>query len=154
MDNIEVSNEEYKQARRHKSKAHNDLNYHEHQAKRQQLELDGLLRYKDECIAGLATAKEKGLPPMHMRELELLMTHIDSAIETLAYKVDSSQVGYEKAKEVWQEKNKAFEVMKELIKQQELRKAEQAEERFAELERSDAERRRYYGPKGNSIAKK
>ena len=130
-------------ARRQESKAHNELKYCERQAKGQQLQLDGLLQYKDECVGGLETGKEMGLMPLHVRELKLLMTHINSEIDTVAYKVDVSQANYEKAKEVWQTKNESFEKVKELIKQKQAENKEQDDEKHEALNSDKANKKKY-----------
>lgn len=119
MDNIKVPDDDFLQARRQESKAHNELDYRARQAMEQKSQLDSLLQYKDECIEGLKEAKETGLTPVHVRELKLLMVHINSIIETVAYKVDVSQDNYEEAKEVWQQKSEHFEKVKEIKKQKE-----------------------------------
>lgn len=117
MSNIKRRDDAYEQARRQENTAHNEMDYYERQAARQRMQLDGLFKYKDECVNGLKMAKENGLTPVHIREFQLLMTHINSSIETVAYKVDVSQDKYEEAKEVWQNKNEHFETIKESIKQ-------------------------------------
>ncbi len=104
-------------ARRQESKAYNELEYRSQQAKEQKSQLDTLLQYREECMEGLSTAKETGLTPVHVHEYQLLMTHINSVVETIEYKVNASQDNYEKAKEVWQNKNEHFVKVKESIKQ-------------------------------------
>ncbi len=115
MDNKKAP-DDFEQARRQESKAHNELDIRARQAMEQKTQLDALLQHKDECIAGLKIAKENGLAPMHIRELKLLMAHVNSSIETVAYKVDISQDNYEEAKDVWQEKSEHFEKEKVIKK--------------------------------------
>jgi len=104
-------------ARRQESKAYNNLEFRLQQAKEQKLQLDSLLEYRAECLDGLTSAKETGLTPVHMREYQLLMKHINSVVEVIEYKVNASQDNLDKAKEVWQKKNEHFSKVKESIKQ-------------------------------------
>ena len=103
-------------ARRQESKAYNELEYRTQQAKEQQSQLDSILEYREECLEGLANARETGLTPVHVREYQLLMTHIDSVVETIEYKVNASQNNLDKAQEVWQKKNEYFVQVKDAIK--------------------------------------
>ncbi len=116
MVKLTKHDEVYEQARRKANAAHNDLDYYESRAMQQKSQLDGLFKYKDKCVNGLIVAKESGLTPLYMREFSLLMQHINSSIENIAYKVDISQEKYEKAKDVWQKKKEHFEVVKEAVK--------------------------------------
>ena len=103
-------------ARRQESKAYNELEFRSQQAKEQKSQLDALLEYKNECLDGLANARESGLTPAHVREYQLLMKHINSIVEVVEYKVNASQDNLDKAQEVWQQKNKYFEQVKEASK--------------------------------------
>ena len=105
-------------ARRQESKAYNELEFRSHQAKEQKSQLDALLEYKNECLEGLANARESGLTPAHVREYQLLMKHINSIVEVVEYKVNASQDNLDKAQEVWQQKNKHFEQVKEASKKE------------------------------------
>lgn len=113
---MKIRDATYEHARRQENAAHNELDYYERQALRQKLQLDGMFKYKKECVNALKMAKETGLTPLHVREFQLLMSHINSIIETTSYKVDISQDQYEKAKEIWQDKNEHFEIVKASIK--------------------------------------
>ena len=115
MANMKMLDDKFTRARRQESKAHNELDYYARQASGQKSQLDHLLQYKEECVNGLQDARKKGLKPVHMRELQLLMTHINSAIETAAYKVEASQENYENAKAIWKTQNTLFERLKEEI---------------------------------------
>lgn len=117
MGILKTDGEIYEQARRLENTAHNELDYYERRAMRQRSQLDSLFKYKEECVNGFEIAKQAGLTPLHMREFNLLMKHINSSIETIAYKVDISQEKYERAKEVWQKKSEHFEVIKASVKQ-------------------------------------
>jgi len=117
MGNIKKRDEAYDQARRQENTAHNEMDYYERQATRQRMQLDALFKYKDACVNGFKMAKENGLTPVHIHEFQLLMTHINSSIETVSHKVDVSQDKYEEAKDVWLNKNEHFETIKESIKQ-------------------------------------
>lgn len=119
MDKLKVADNDFEQARRQESKAHNELDLRARQAMEQKSKLNSLLQHKDECVEGLRVAKENGLPAMHIRELKLLMAHVNSSIETIAYKVDVSQDNYEGAKEAWKQKSEDFEKAKEIKKQKE-----------------------------------
>ena len=103
-------------ARRQESKAYNELEYRTQQAKEQQSQLDSILEYREECLEGLANARETGLTPVHVREYQLLMTHINSVVETIEYKVSTSQNNQDKAQQVWQKKNEYFIKVKDAIK--------------------------------------
>ncbi len=106
-------------ARRQESKAYNELEYRSQQAKEQKSQLDSLIEYRDECMDGLTNGRETGLMPVHVREYQLLMTHIDSVVETIEYKVNASQDNLEKAQETWQKKNEYFLKVKESLKENE-----------------------------------
>ncbi len=103
-------------ARRQESKAYNELEYRTQQAKEQKSQLGTLLEYRDECMEGLSNARETGLTPVHVREYQLLMKHINSVVEVIEHKVNASQDNLDKAQEVWQKKNEHFVKVKESIK--------------------------------------
>lgn len=105
-------------ARRQESKAYNELEYRSQQAKEQKSQLDTLLQYRNECMEGLASAKETGLTPAHVREYQLLMKHINSVVEVIEYKVNASQDNLDKAQEVWHQKNEYFIKVKETVKKE------------------------------------
>lgn len=109
-------------ARRQESKAFNELEFCECQSKEQTSQLETLLQYRDECQDGLKTAKNTGLTPVHVREYQLLVTHINSVVEVTQHKVDLCQEKYEKAKQAWQEKNEIFAKIKEVKKESEKQK--------------------------------
>jgi len=117
-------------ARRQESKAFNELEFRTQQAKEQKLQLNSLLEYQNECREGLANALEMGLAPVHMREYQLLMKHINSVVQDIEYKVTASQDNLDIANEVWQEKNEKFTEVKQLIKEKSIAEseAEKAEE--------------------------
>lgn len=141
MDKSKISDDNFEKARRQESKAHNELDLRARQAMEQKSQLDSLLQHKDECVEGLKIAKENGLPPMHIRELKLLMAHVNSTIETVAYKVDVSQDNYDEAKEVWEKKNEDFEKAKILMKQEEeMEKEKRLEENNKESEEKNKNR--------------
>ncbi len=119
MKNTKVLNSDFERARRMENKAHNDLDYCERLAQRQKSQLDGLYKHKDECVNGLKEAKGTGMTPVHIREFQLLMAHVNSVIETISFKVDATQAEYEKAKETWEEKSAEFKVIKEEAKKKE-----------------------------------
>lgn len=120
MASSELFDDNFTRVRREESKAHNEMDYYERIAKGQQTQMDALLVHKDECVTGIAQAKKSGLPPVHVREFELLMAHIDLTVETLSYKVEKSLSDFKKAKEIWLQKNKIFNDLKEEIRQKEL----------------------------------
>lgn len=150
--------DDFEQARRQESKAHNELDIRARQAMEQKTQLDALLQHKDECIEGLKIARENGLTPMHIRELKLLMAHVNSTIETVAYKVDVSQDNYEEAKDVWQEKSEHFEKAKEVKKKQdEMAKEKRIEESNKVAEKKGPSRlgpNGYYEDKAISMVQK
>lgn len=104
---------------RQESKAYNKLEYRTQQANEQKSQLDSLREYREECMEGLTNARETGLTPVHVREYQLLMTHIDSVVETIEYKVNASQDNLDKAQEVWHKKNDHFTKVKESLKKSE-----------------------------------
>lgn len=110
-------------ARRQESKAYNELEYRTLQANEQKSQLDSLIDYRNECMDSLANARDTGLTPVHVREYQLLMKHINCVVEDIEYKVNASQDNLEKAKQVWQQKNKHFTKVKE-----EVRKTKEAED--------------------------
>lgn len=138
--------DDFEHARRQESKAHNELDIRARQAMEQKTQLDALLQHKDECIEGLRIAKETGLTPVHIRELKLLMAHVNLTIETVAYKVDISQDNYDEAKDVWQEKNEHFKKAKAVKKKNdEMEKEKRVEESNAAAEKKGPRR---LGPNG------
>lgn len=148
MAKLSKLEEELKQAVREERQASNEKSFLESQMSEQKTKLDGALKYKSECVEGLRLARTKGLTPVHVRELQLLMTHIKSVIETLTYKVDVSQNNFERAREVWQEKEKVLEAVREAVRQQELEAAAAAEKAFEESQKAesgDGEKNLYYG---------
>jgi flagellar export protein FliJ len=135
-------------ARRQESKAFNELEYRTQQAKEQKVQLDTLLEYRDECMEGLTNARETGLTPVHVREYQLLMKHINSVVEVIEHKVNASQDNLDKAQEVWHKKNEHFVKIKESINKN---SATDAEERTEETEDSTEDKasvtKKYYGHK-------
>ncbi len=105
-------------ARRQESKAYNEMAFRSQQAKEQKSQLEALLEYKNECLDGLANARESGLTPAHVREYQLLMKHISSIVEVVEYKVNTSQDNLDKAQQTWQQKNEYFEKVKEASKKE------------------------------------
>ena len=103
-------------ARRQESKAYNELEFRSQQAREQKSQLDALLEYKNECLEGLANARESGLTPAHVREYQLLMKHINSVVEVIEYKVNASQDNMDKAQEVWQKKTNILRKSKKRVK--------------------------------------
>jgi flagellar export protein FliJ len=110
-------------ARRQESKAYNELECRTLQANEQKSQLDSLLDYRNECMESLANARDTGLTPVHVREYQLLMKHINSVVEDIEFKVNASQGNLDKAKETWHQKNEHFVKVKE-----EVRKSKEAED--------------------------
>ena len=102
-------------ASRQESKAFNELEYRTQQAKEQKSQLESLLEYRDECMEGLANARETGLTPVHVREYQLLMKHINSVVEVIEHKVNATQDNLDKAQEIWNEKNEHFVKVKKSV---------------------------------------
>ncbi len=111
-------------ARRQESKAYNELEVRIQQAKEQKSQLDSLLEYRNECMEGLTNARETGLTPVHVREYQLLMRHINSVVEVIEHKVNASQDNLDKAQEIWHKKNEHFVKVKESIKKSSITDAE------------------------------
>ena len=105
-------------ARRQESKAYNEMSYLSQQAKAQKSQLDSLLDYRNECLEGLANARETGLTAVHVREYQLLMKHINSVVEVIEHKVNISQDNMDKAQQTWQQKNEQFIKVKEAVKKE------------------------------------
>lgn len=118
MANITEIRTHLEQAQREDRRAFNELDYCERQANEQIEQLNTLLSYRDECQNELKAARESGLTGMYVREYHLLMQHITLSVETKQYKVDVSQVNYEKSKQVWQKKHERFEKLKQVMEQQ------------------------------------
>lgn len=137
-------------ARRQESKAYNELEFRSQQAKQQKSQLDALLEYKNECLEGLANARENGLTPAHVREYQLLMKHINSIVEVTEYKVTASQDNLDKAQQVWQQKNEYFERVKETAKKDKPRLDDIIYDDEEESEQSAIIVKKYYGDKNLS----
>ncbi len=136
-------------ARRQESKAYNEMAFRSQQAKEQKSQLEALLEYKNECLDGLANARESGLTPAHVREYQLLMKHISSIVEVVEYKVNTSQDNLDKAQQTWQQKNEYFEKVKEASKKDTPRLDDiiyEDEEETAK--KPDAIEKKYYGHLG------
>lgn len=99
-------------ARQQESKAHNELAYCESQADNQKKQLSETLTYRDECEEALGDAIQMGLTPLHIRELQLLVEHIDTVVETMSYKVDISQDQVSQAKDNWRQQNNILKQVK------------------------------------------
>lgn len=151
MSNLKATGSVFERARRQENKAHNDLDHCERQAKRQKSQLDDLFKHKDECVSGLKTAKETGMTPVHIRELQLLMAHVNSVIETISFKVDATQAEYEKAKGNWEKKSDELKVIKEEIKKKE---EEMSNEMTSEMETDDDNETSLYGGSTFAIVEK
>ncbi len=106
-----------RQAKREETRASNDMYSSEHQAKRQQSQLEECLNYKEGSLNGLKSAKDSGLSPMQIRECKLLLEYLDSVLETRQYKADISQENYENAKMLWLEKQEHYQRLKQALQQ-------------------------------------
>jgi len=111
-------------AQREERKANNDMANFKQQASQEQEQLDACLRYKQECLYGLKTAKESGLSIVQIRECQLLVKYLDSVVETRQYKADVSQENYDKAKTDWQVKHDSFKELKDTLKKLEKENSE------------------------------
>ncbi len=125
MDDINQMRRLVNQEKREECRASNDMYIHENQANHEQSQLETCLRYKEECLNGLKTAKDSGLSIVQIRECQLLVQYIDSVVETRQYKADISQENYEEAKAVWQEKQDSLENVKQALKKLEAEYGEQ-----------------------------
>ncbi len=85
-------------------KEKNDLDATQCQSIEQKSQLDSLLEYKDECINGLANARETELTPVHVREYQLLMKHIDSIVGKIEPSDNARQENIESADQTCAEK--------------------------------------------------
>ncbi|VAW54134.1 hypothetical protein MNBD_GAMMA06-115 [hydrothermal vent metagenome] len=133
-------------ARRQESRAYNELEYRSQQAKEQKSQLESLLEHRKECMAGLANAHGAGLTPVHVREYQLLLSHINSVVEAIEYKVNSSQDNLDKAQDIWQQKNAHFLETKKSPKENENEKqSEEINELANDAEISD---KKYYADQG------
>ena len=112
MANNNNLNDELKKARRKENQAHSDLDYYERQAEQQKNLLEEQQKHKDECIVRLIAAKENGLSPLLIRELQVLLAHIRSVVETASYKVDISQENFAKAEDTWNKEQDRYVMMK------------------------------------------
>ncbi|HEB55752.1 MAG TPA: hypothetical protein ENI98_05495 [Gammaproteobacteria bacterium] len=102
-------------ARREETRAFNELEYRSQQAKEQRQQLDALLKYRKECLDGLANARDTGLTPVHVREYQLLMAHINSAVELTEIKVSACESNLEEAREQWEKKNIEYEKIRDAV---------------------------------------
>ena len=116
MNDINQKRVLVKLAKREERKASNEVYNHEHRAKHEQLQLETCLKYKEECLNGLKTAKDSGLSIVQIRECQLLVQYLDSVVETRQYKADICQENYQEAKEEWQEKQDSLENLKQTLK--------------------------------------
>lgn len=140
-------------ARRQESKAYNELEFRIQQAKEQKSQLGSLLEYRDECMEGLTNARETGLTPVHVREYQLLMKHINSVVEVIEHKVNASQDNLDKAQEIWHKKNEHFIKMKESIKKNSTTDAETGAEKVDDSHKEKAGViKKYYGYKHQGIS--
>lgn len=103
MDDINQTRSLVNQAKREERIAKNDMHFHENQANHDQEQLDIFLTRKAECLNGLKNVKDSGLSIKLIREYEILIEYLDSALESVRDKLENSQKKYEETKTVWQE---------------------------------------------------
>jgi flagellar export protein FliJ len=91
-------------ARREEKRSFSDLVRCEHQVENQRGQLEHQLAHRDQCVSGLASARESGLSIVQMREYQLLLQHINKVVHEQQEKVHASEAQYEAAREAWEQR--------------------------------------------------
>ena len=75
------------------------------QAEHQQKQLDDMINYRDEYVAGFKQAGEAGLSSVQLRDYQLFLDRLDSAILQLQQQLVSSRQNCEQSQLEWQDKH-------------------------------------------------
>ena len=75
------------------------------QADQQQKQLDDLVAYRDQYIAGFQAAGQQGLTAVQLRDYQLFLSRLDAAIQQQQQKLEASRQDCEHSQAEWQDKH-------------------------------------------------
>ena len=102
------------------------------QLDQQQKQLDDLVYYRDQYVAGFQAAGKDGLTAVQLRDYQLFLTRLDNAIMQQQQKLDASRQNCELSQVEWQDKHGHSRMIDKVIEnreQDENRVEEQREQR-------------------------
>ncbi len=101
-------------------------------AEQQQKQLDDLINYRDEYAAGYRQAGKAGLSCVQLRDYQLFLSRLDTAILQLQQQLVSSRQNCEQSQVEWQDKHghsKMIDKVVEKRRQEENRRQDELEQR-------------------------
>lgn len=102
------------------------------QVEQQQKQLDDLISYRDEYVAGFEQAGKAGLSCVQLRDYQVFLSRLDSAILQLQQQLVASHQNCEQSQEEWQDKHghsKMIDKVVENRRQAENRRQDELEQR-------------------------
>jgi len=102
------------------------------QLEQQQKQLDDLIEYRDQYVAGFQAAGKDGLTAVQLRDYQVFLSRLDSAIVQQQQKLAASQLDCELSQAAWQDKHGHSKMIDKVIERREVdenRKLEQQEQR-------------------------
>lgn len=102
------------------------------QADQQQKQLADLVQYRDQYVADFQAAGKEGLSVVQLRDYQLFLSRLDTAIMQQQQKLEASRKGCDQSQAVWQDKHghsKMIDKVVESRKQAENHEQEQREQR-------------------------
>ncbi len=102
------------------------------QAEQQQKQLDALVNYRDQYVAGFQSAGKEGLTAVQLRDYQLFLSRLDTAITQQQQKLEDSRKGCEQSQAEWKDKHghsKMIDKVVESRNQDENREMERQEQR-------------------------
>lgn len=98
----------------------------------QRKQLDELINYRDEYVTGFRAASEAGLSVVQLRDYQLFLNRLDSAIQQQQQQLDASRQNRELSQVEWQDKHGHSKIIDKVIenrRQAENRRQDELEQR-------------------------
>jgi len=102
------------------------------QAEHQQNQLDDMINYRDEYVAGFKQAGEAGLSCIQLRDYQLFLSRLDTAILQLQQQLVASRQNCEQSQAEWQDKDGRSKMIDKVVenrRQAENRRQDELEQR-------------------------
>lgn len=102
------------------------------QVEQQQKQLDDLISYRDEYVADFKQAGKAGLSSVKLRDYQVFLGRLDSAILQLQQQLDASRQNCEQSQVEWQDKHGHSKMIDKVIenrRQTEKRRQDELEQR-------------------------
>ena len=119
-------------ARQHERNAARRLGDNLRQAEQDQKQLDELIAYRDEYVAGFRAAGREGLTALQLRDYQLFLSRLDGAIQQQQQKLVATRQHCEQSQADWLNKDGHSKMIDKVVdsrKQAENRKQDASEQR-------------------------